>query len=141
MVARDSTVLTIGERDFQAGDPFTGEPQIRVVEHRWWTGVSPASLYPSLVDLLRQVWQCRRVVVDATGLGLGTASFLERTLGRSIVEPFTFTAQSKSRLGFDLLVAVNTGRLKVYAPDGSQECQEFWCQWRRRTRTSGPTAP
>ena len=128
---RDSTVLTIGELDFQAGDPFTGEPQVRVVEHRWWTGVSPASLYPTLVDLLQQVWRCRRVVVDATGLGLGTASFLERTLGRSIVEPFIFTAQSKSRLGFDLLAAVNTGRLKVYAQDGSQEHQEFWRQIER----------
>ena len=84
--ARDSTVLTIGELDFQAGDPLTGEPQVRVVEHYWWTGVSPASLYPRLVDLLRQVWRCKRVVVDATGLGLGTASFLERTLGRSMVE-------------------------------------------------------
>ena len=80
------------------------------------------------MDLLRQVWRCRRVVVDATGLGQGTASFLERTLGRGTVEPFTFTAQSKSRLGFDLLAAVNTGRLKMYAPDGSPEFQEFWRQ-------------
>ena len=129
--ARDSTVLTIGELDFQAGDPLTGEPQVRVVEHRCWTGVSPASLYPTLLDLLRQVWGCRRVTIDATGLGQGPASFLERTLGGSIVEPFTFTAQSKSRLGFDLLAAVNTGRLKMYAADSSQEYREFWGQIER----------
>ncbi|MFH1142014.1 MAG: hypothetical protein V1724_10260, partial [Chloroflexota bacterium] len=98
---RDSTVITIGELDFDAADPFTGEPQVRIVEHRWWTGVSPASLYPQLVDLLQRVWRCRRLVVDATGLGQGTASFLERSLGSGVVEPFIFTAQSKSRLGFE----------------------------------------
>ncbi len=29
---RDSTVLTIAELDFDAGDPFSGEPQVKVVE-------------------------------------------------------------------------------------------------------------
>ncbi|MBI4199963.1 MAG: hypothetical protein HY535_05785 [Chloroflexi bacterium] len=125
---RDSTVLTIGELDFEAGDPFTGDPQIRIVEHLWWTDASLASLYPQLVDLLARVWQCRRIVVDATGLGQGPASFLEKTLGRGVVEPFVFTAQSKSRLGFDLLAAINGGRLKLYAPDGSLEYREFWQQ-------------
>ena len=75
-----------------------------------------------------KVWRCRRVVVDATGLGQGTASFLERSLGSGVVESFIFTAQSKSRLGFELLAAVNGGRLKVYAADGSKEHQEFWRQ-------------
>ena len=128
---RDSTVLTVAELDFSAGDPLTGEPQARTVEHIQWTGVSPASLYPQLVDLLQRVWRCRRVVVDATGLGQGPASFLERALGRSVVEPFTFTAQSKSRLGFDLLAAVNGGRLKMYAMDGSPDYREFWRQLER----------
>ncbi len=126
---RDSTVLTIGEVDFSSGDDLTGEPQVRVVEHRWWTGESPASLHPQLLDLAR-LWKPRRLIVDATGLGQGTASFLERVLG-GMVEPFVFTAQSKSRLGFDLLAAVNSGRLKLYAPDGSREHQELWRQLER----------
>ena len=125
---RDSTVLTIAELDFDAGDPFSGEPQVKIVEHVQWTGVSLAAVYPQLVDLLKRVWGCRRVVVDATGLGQGPASFLERALGKAIVVPFVFTAQSKSRLGFDLLAAVNSGRLKMYAPDGSPEYAEFWEQ-------------
>ncbi|MBI4338790.1 MAG: hypothetical protein HY680_02415 [Chloroflexi bacterium] len=128
---RDSTVLTLGELDFAHGDPTTGEPQVRIVEHRWWTGVALASLHPQLVDLLGRVWRPRRVAVDATGLGQGTASFLERALGSGVVEPFTFTAGSKSRLGYDLLAAVNSGRLKLYAPDGSQEFGEFWRQLER----------
>ena len=130
---RDSTVVTVGELDFDSSDPFTGEPRIRIVEHAWWTGVSPASLYTQLVDMLQRVWLCRRIVVDATGLGQGTASFLERSLGRSIVEPLIFTAQSKSRLGFDLLAAINGGRLKRYAADGSREYQEFWRQIEQAT--------
>jgi hypothetical protein len=42
--------------------------------------------------------------------------------------PFTFTSASKSRLGFNLLSAVNANRLKMYANDSSQEYREFWEQ-------------
>lgn len=53
------------------------------------------------------------------------SSFLRRALGSRVL-PFTFTAASKSELGFELLAAINSGRLKVYAADGSPEYQEFW---------------
>ncbi len=122
---QDSTVLTIGEVDFArvAG----GQPQaaVRIVEHYWWTGRRHSDLYPQLVDILKNVWKCRRVVVDATGVGQPVASFLRQALGPRVV-PFTFTAQSKSRLGFNLLAAVNSGRLKMYTADGSPEYAEFW---------------
>ena len=123
---RDSTVVTIGELDFSGCDEVFREPLVRVVEHYQWTGRDHASLYPQLVDLLKNVWRCRRVVIDATGLGEGIASLLQRALGRATAEPFVFTAASKSRLGFDLLAAVNAGRLKVYAPDGSPEHEQLW---------------
>ena len=35
-------------------------------------------------------------------------------------------AGSKSRLGFELLGAVNTGRVSAYSGDGSSEHAEFW---------------
>ncbi|MFQ5861385.1 MAG: hypothetical protein ACE5IG_07565, partial [Dehalococcoidia bacterium] len=124
--SQDATVLTIGELDFSSCDELLPEPTIRVVEHYRWVGLPHDQLYPRLLDILRQVWGCRRVVVDATGLGAGVASFLARALGRAVVEPFTFTAQSKSRLGFDLIAAVNVGRLKMYGADGSEEYQGFW---------------
>ena len=128
---RDSTVVTIGELDFSHCDDLSPEPVVRVVEHYRWMGESHAALHAKLVDLLRDVWRCRRVVVDATGLGQGVSSFLERALGKGVVRPFVFTARSKSRLAFDLLAAVNSGRLKAYASDGSAESQEFHAQTER----------
>ena len=42
--------------------------------------------------------------------------------------PFTFSMPSKSKLGFDLMAAVNSGRLKIYAREGSEEYQGFWSE-------------
>ena len=71
------------------------------------------------------MWHCRKVAVDATGVGQPVSSFLRSAPGVK-ASPLTFTAQSKSELGFNLLAAVNSGRLKMYAGDGSEEEQEFW---------------
>ena len=56
------------------------------------------------------------------------ASFLKKALGVSVVTPFVFTSSSKSKLGFDLLAAINSGRIKMYLGDGSPEYREFWGQ-------------
>jgi hypothetical protein len=79
----------------------------------WWTGRKHRELLPQLVDLLKNVWRCQSVTVDATGVGAGIASFLVDALGADIVHPFTFSAVSKSDLGYQLLSAVNSGRLKI----------------------------
>ena len=118
---RDATVVTIGELE---GGGRLDAPAVRVVEHYRWTGEPHHSLTPALVDLVKRTWRCRRVVVDATGLGAGVASALVKAMGGA-VEPFVFTAGSKSRLGFELLGAVNTGRVSAYAGDGSPEHAEF----------------
>jgi len=122
---QDSTVVTIGELDFSIGDDAQKQSKVRVVEHYWWTGRKHAELYPQLIDVLKNVWHCRKVVVDATGVGQPVSSFLRQSLG-SRVSPLTFTQRSKSELGFTLLAAINSGRLKMYAGDGSAEYQEFW---------------
>ena len=123
--SHDATVLTIGELDFSRCGGVRQDPDVRVVEHYAWTGQPQHALLPQLAGLLKDVWRCRRVVVDATGLGAGLASQLGKALG-GVVEPFTFTAPSKSRLGFELLAAVNARRLVMYAGDGSPEFAEFW---------------
>jgi len=122
---QDSTVVTIGELDFSICDEIQKQPGVKVVEHYWWTGKRHAELYPQLIDILKNVWHCRKVVIDATGIGQPVASFLRQSLG-SRVSPFIFTTRSKSELGFSLLAAINSGRLKMYEGDGSDECQQFW---------------
>jgi hypothetical protein len=110
---RDSTVVTIAE--VIPAVPFPSS--LRVVAFHRWTGVRHGALYAGLVTLLRDVWHCRRIVVDATGVGAGVASFLRDTLGARIVRPFTFSAASKSDLAFRLLASAGAGRLKLYAGD------------------------
>ncbi|HEY83435.1 MAG TPA: hypothetical protein G4O01_09170 [Dehalococcoidia bacterium] len=127
---QDSTVVTIAELDFFHYDEVVKQPSIKVVEHYWWTGRSHVELYPQLVDILKNVWRCRKIVVDATGVGEPVSSFLRQALGAR-VSPFTFTQHSKSELGFNLLAAINSGRLKMYQADGSAEQQEFWFEMER----------
>lgn len=127
---QDSTVVTIGELDFSVTDEIQKQPRLNVIEHYWWTGKKHTQLYAQLVDILENVWHCRRVVIDATGIGQPVSSFLKKSLGSRIML-FTFTAQSKSRLGFNLLAAINSGRLKMYTGDGSAEYRQFWFEIER----------
>jgi hypothetical protein len=124
---RDATVLTIGRLVYEQAS-ITGEPRVDIVEHYAWSGEPHEALLPRLIDLLREVWRVRRVVVDATGLGETAARLLAVALGETRVEGVKFTAESKSRLGFEFLAAVNGGRLKAYRADGSPEHREFWRQ-------------
>jgi hypothetical protein len=124
----DLTVLTIARVLAPAPEDIVQEPRLEVVEHVAVSGEGHDTLLGRLVDVLGRTWQVRRVAVDATGLGETLARLLSRTLGPAVVKPFRFSAESKSRLGYDLLAAVNGGRLKMYAADGSNEWAEFWRQ-------------
>jgi len=117
---RDSTALTVVEVDLESRSD--GLPVYRVVDRRSWTGVRHTTLHDTLVDLARNVWKASWVVVDATGVGAGLSSFLRNTLEANRgpvaairVEPFIFTAASKSRLGWDFLGLIDSGRFKDYS--------------------------
>ena len=120
---RDSTVVGIA-----AVTRTDDEVRLRLVEVYWWTNRPLHEQYGRLAHLLGEVWRCRRVVVDATGLGADLAMRLQRALGPTVVEPFVFTAATKSRLGYDLLAAVNAARLLVWQDDQSAEQAELWRQ-------------
>ena len=77
--------------------------------------------------------------MDATGVGQGVASFLSSAVGKSVAIPFTFSQQSKSRLGFELLAGINSGRVKMYSQDGSEEYREFWWEMERARSTFRPS--
>jgi hypothetical protein len=55
-------------------------------------------------------------------MGAAIVSQLAEALG-SCVEPFVFSAASKTQLGYELLAAIDTGRLALYAADASAEYQ------------------
>jgi len=115
----DSTVITIAE--VVAAGP--SQPVLKVVEQYRWTGTPHSQLHGQMTGILRDVWNCHRIVVDATGIGQPVASFLRQELGRRVI-PFVITSKGKSDLGFELLSFINSGRLKLYRQDGSGEYRE-----------------
>lgn len=115
----DSTVITIAE--VAAASP--SQPVLKVVEQYRWTGTPHSQVYGQMTGILRDVWNCHRIVVDATGIGQPVASFLRQELGSRVI-PFVITSKSKSDLGLELLSFVNSGRLKLYRRDGSGEYRE-----------------
>jgi hypothetical protein len=127
---RDSTALTVVEVD--TGTRSDDRPLYRVVDRHLWTGVRHVDIHDQLVDLARSVWKASWVVVDATGIGAGLASFLESTLKRSGVRvvPFIFTSASKSRLGWDFLGLIESGRYKEYVEDDDDVTDLFQAQLR-----------
>ena len=101
-----------------------GLPAIEVVEHQAWRGAATDPLVDALADRLRSVWRVRRLAVDATGLGAPVADLLTRRLPAGRVEPVVFSVERKSQLGFGLLAAAHSGRLRLYRSDGSAEAAE-----------------
>lgn len=122
---RDSTALTIVEVE------TTGRelPLYRVVDRMAWTGSKHTALHAQIVDLARNVWGLSALVVDATGVGAGLASFLADALGKGprkiAVDPFVFTGSSKSLLGWDFIGLIDSGRFKNYVDDGTDISRIF----------------
>ena len=122
---RDSTALTVVRVVPSpnplpgAGEGFDRRPRYEVVRRYLWTGTKHTTLYHQLLDLARNVWRARYVVVDATGVGAGLASFLRAALGERVVLPFVFTLASKSQLGWGFLGVIDSGRFKDYRTGSS----------------------
>lgn len=116
---RDSTALTVVEVDLAGmGDPLVNAPTYRVVSRQEWVGQKHALLYGEIKARF-QHWHARYLVVDATGVGAGLASFLDRALPGRVV-PFIFSAKSKSDLGWQFLAVIETGRYREHAPSAGE---------------------
>ena len=112
---RDSTALTVVEVDLSTlSDPVIHRPTYRVVMRRIWTGKSQTFQY-SQIKTLAETWLPRYIVTDATGIGAGLTSFLSAAFPGKVL-PFVFTSSSKSKLGWDFISIIETGRFKEYAP-------------------------
>ncbi|HTK10271.1 MAG TPA: hypothetical protein VL485_24085 [Ktedonobacteraceae bacterium] len=109
---RDSTVLTIGHvryNDFSL-------PCIEIVHQCCWTGMLHSEQYAAVSEYL-QSWNIRRLVIDKTGLGEALASLLLDRFGAERIFPYHFSRPSKSKLTYQLLSLINSGRIKLYAPE------------------------
>jgi hypothetical protein len=112
---RDSTALTVVEVDLASiADPAVQKPTYRVVFRRTWTGKSQTFQYSQLKSLA-ETWQPRYLAIDATGIGAGLASFLNAAFPGKVL-PFVFNSTSKSKLGWDFISIIETGRFKEYQP-------------------------
>lgn len=114
VVKRDSVALTVGRVVPREIVPGVMEADCAIVYRAAWVGVKHAALYRQILDLLKRVWNVRRVCVDATGVGAGLASFLTEALGAFTVEPCIFDSALKlhTELAFNFLAMVNSGRMR-----------------------------
>ena len=111
---RDLTALTIFEVDLASvNDPLIKAPTYKVMNRYQWIGVKHTSLYAA-IKALAEAWGIRYLVADATGVGAGLTSFLDKALPGKVI-PFIFNSSSKSKLGWDFLAVVETGRFKDWA--------------------------
>lgn len=117
---RDATAITVVEVEPRPGHL----PNYCTVDRKLYLGVRHSSLYDQVLALARH-WQAQWVVVDATGIGAGLASFLKKALGEKLI-PLVFTTKSKSDLGWAFLAAIETGRYKEYVDDGEGDTGQFW---------------
>jgi hypothetical protein len=110
---RDSTALTVVEVDLSTmADPVIRKPTYKVVDRKTWIGVKHTAIYGQLRALI-DLWHARYVVIDGTGIGSGIASFLAAAAPGRVL-PFLFNSSTKSKLGWDFLAAVETGRFKNF---------------------------
>jgi hypothetical protein len=128
---RDATAITVVEIDWQYGQL----PYYNTVDRHLWLGTRHTRLYEQIVALAAH-WHAMYVIVDATGVGAGLASFLEKRL-RDRVIPIQFSPRVKSDLGWNFLAVVETGRYHDYADDQKQDTRQFWyeagaCQYEVR---------
>ena len=129
---RDATAITVVEVDLHLqADELVGKPIYKVVQRYLWTGEKHSTQYARLLALVER-WQPQRIVVDASGVGAGVASFLADRFGERVVQ-LRFTQQVKSRLGWGFLAVIDTGRFQDHLANGnSNEAERLQALFQRQ---------
>ena len=129
---RDATAITVVEVDLHLqSDELVGKPIYKVVQRYLWTGEKHSIQYARLLALVER-WQPQRIVVDASGVGAGVASFLADRFGERVIQ-LRFTQQVKSRLGWGFLAVIDTGRFQDHLAAGSSsEADRLQALFRRQ---------
>ena len=124
--SKDSTVLKIEELDYSVCDGVVNLfPRINIVEIIYQTGHDFDDQKLELISTL-ELWRPECIISDAVGIGADISSWLAKK--NELVEEHKSTEESNSEDAFDILAKVNTGLLKMFADDGSEEYREFWNQ-------------
>ena len=123
--ARDSNTLTIVEIDFSSTqDPLIGAPTYRIIHRHAWQGDRHTTIYTQL-RAMAEAWLPEYWIIDSTGVGAGLADFVMNIRIGTVI-PFTFTSSSKSKLGWDFLGIIETGRFKDCRRMVHTPYQEEW---------------
>ena len=117
---RDATALTVVDVEVTYGEL----PIYRTVDRKFWVGLKHTSLHAQILALARH-WRAVWVIIDATGIGAGLASFLAKALGETVIA-LLFSPKVKSELGWNFVAVVETGRYRDYIADQEPETRQFW---------------
>lgn len=121
---RDSTTLTIVDVDLSTlADEIIHAPTYKVVQRLLWTGAKHTAIY-SQIKSLADTWSPRHLVIDATGIGAGLASFFDKAFPGRVI-PYTFNAATKSTLGWNFITVIDSGRFKDYCPNQNSSQPEI----------------
>ena len=112
--ASATAVVTLAER---------APDGLRVIDHRWLETVDAASLARAIARFTSKTWACARVTVrPQAGRAAGQVRrLLDSELGARRVIWLDDPPVARSAEVSDLIAAVLTGRLSLYAMDGSHE--------------------
>ncbi len=134
---RDATAITIMDVVYAPGDTSRDpiEFRYRTQDRQLNLGTNFTAMRGQILRLV-ETWHAQWVVIDATGVGTGLASYLAKALGHKLI-PVTFTPAIKSQMGWDFLGIVETGRYQDYAEDHKPDTAQFWyeveaCQYEIR---------
>ncbi len=121
---RDHTTLSIIEVDNSSVEELEF-PTYRVVKRLSWTGESQLTIFAQLKSLAH-TWYPQQFVIDATGVGEGLWAMLNGAFPEKVT-PVHYTAQVKSKIYYDFLAMINTGRFKdcASAPEVELQYQEL----------------
>lgn len=120
----DESVLTIGRSAF-GGRGERGGGSLQIVAQYRWRGANHEAAWGEM-DALIRLWRLAFVCIDATGIGEPAATHMIATHGERRIEALKYTAAVKSELAYDLMAAINTGRLKIWRPDGPGHGELLW---------------
>ena len=110
---RDATAVTVCSIDLSTLSTIKHAVTWKVLCRYNWTGIPFEQQYARMEGLLNH-WSPSVVCCDGTGIGAGMSAYVRALVGDEKFIDFTFSLQSKSRIGWAWMAMVQTGRWKEY---------------------------